>query len=85
MKLSLTAIFLSLVIAINSTTVTFYVDHEVEQPLDYVEISAIIKSSGESLEATIEDAAKIIAEVSGTVNSYCHSYAKDKTECLGIV
>ena len=29
---------------------TFYVDEQIEQPLDYVEINAIIKADGDSLE-----------------------------------
>ncbi len=28
------------------TTVTFYVDHEVEQPLDYVDINLVVKADG---------------------------------------
>jgi hypothetical protein len=68
-----------------STTITFYVDHEVEQPLDYVEISAIVKTSGDSLEDTIDEAAAIIASVETAVKEYCRSYAKEKGECEGIV
>lgn len=41
---------------IQSTLVTFYVDHEVDQPLDYVEINAVIKVNGDSLEASIQGA-----------------------------
>jgi hypothetical protein len=76
------AIFtLALIVLTNSTTVTFYVDHEVEQPLDYVEISAIIKVGGESLESTIEDAVKIIKDIENSVNDYCQTYSKSKAEC----
>jgi hypothetical protein len=42
-------LFALFVLTISSTRITFYVDHEVEQPLDFVEISAIVKASGDSL------------------------------------
>ena len=49
-----------------------------------MEISAIVKTNSESLEEAISDAAKIIEDIRGTVDVYCHSYAKDKSECLDI-
>jgi hypothetical protein len=63
----------------SSTLVTFYVDHEVEQPLDQVEISAIVKVNGESLEQSIEEASQIIENVKKAVSSYCQLItSKDK-------
>ena len=43
------ALLFSLSVMISSTTLTFYVDHEIDQPLDYVEINAVIKAAGSSL------------------------------------
>jgi hypothetical protein len=43
------AVFIVLLIGINGTIVTFYVDHEVERRLDEVCISAIVKTKSESL------------------------------------
>ena len=57
-------VLLSLTISlIQSTLVTFYVDHEVDQPLDYVEINAVIKVNGDSLEASIQGAADKINRI----------------------
>lgn len=55
-----------------------------EQPYDYVEISAIVKTNSESLEQSISDAAAIIQDIENSVNTYCLSYAKDKSECINI-
>ena len=78
-------VLLWLAVVASSTTLTFYVDHEVEQPLDYVEINTVVKAEGESLEATIEDAANIIHDISTTAVAYCQTYAKSKDECEDIV
>ena len=42
--------YLLLITLSTSTLLTFYVDEQIEQPLDYVEINAIIKADGDSLE-----------------------------------
>ena len=70
------------------TRVTFYVDEEVDQPLDFVEISAVIKADGESLDATIEDAGSTIKSIEELVDTYCKGYTakdKQKEECQDIV
>lgn len=71
-----------------TTLVTFYVDHEVEQPLDYVEINAIVKANGESLEAVIKEAADTIGSIEQLVDAYCKGYTakdKQKEECSELV
>lgn len=40
-------LLLVMMLALGSATlVTFYVDHEVEQPLDFVDINLIVKTDG---------------------------------------
>jgi hypothetical protein len=51
----------------SATLVTFYVDHEVEQPLDYVDINLIVKTDGESLDEAIEEAAQKVKSIEGLV------------------
>lgn len=51
----------------SATLVTFYVNHEVEQPLDYVDINLIVKTDGESLDEAIEEAAQKIKSIEGLV------------------
>lgn len=51
----------------SATLVTFYVDHEVEQPLDYVDINLIVKTDGESLDEAIEEAAQKVKIIEGLV------------------
>lgn len=51
--LAILILTLSLLSPGQSTRLTFYVDHKVEQPLDYVEINAVVKASGESLDQSI--------------------------------
>lgn len=47
----------------SGTKVTFYVDHEVEQPLDYVDINLVIKADAESLDEAISQAAETINKI----------------------
>ncbi len=61
-------LLLVMMLALGSATlVTFYVDHEVEQPLDYVDINLIVKTDGESLDEAIEEAAQKIKSIEGLV------------------
>lgn len=75
-------------VIVSGTLVTFYIDHEVEQPLDYVEINVIIKAGGDSLEASIQEAANTIKSIDTLVEEYCKGYTgrdKQKDECKGLV
>jgi len=68
----ITILVLALIAILSSSTlVTFYVDHEVEQPLDQVAINAIVKVNGESLDKSIEEASQIIENIKKAVTSYC--------------
>jgi len=68
----ITILVLALIAILSSSTlVTFYVDHEVEQPLDKVAINAIVKVNGESLDKSIEEASQMIENIKKAVTSYC--------------
>ena len=68
----ISVLVLALIMMLSSSTlVTFYIDHEVEQPLDQVGINAIVKVNGESLDQSIEEASKIIENIKKAVTSYC--------------
>jgi hypothetical protein len=72
----------------STTRLTFYIDHAVEQPLDFVEIDAVVKARGDSLEATIEEAAGTIARIEGLVAVYCKTYtpkAQQRAECSQMI
>ena len=68
------AVLLTIALLVSSTTVTFYVDQEIEQPLDYVEVNAVVKTRGESLDAAIQQAAAVLKDIDTLVQSYCKSY-----------
>ncbi len=60
-----------------STQVTFYIDHEVDQTFDYVEIETLIKAEHHSLDKAVEMTTSIINSVEQLVQKYCHTYSKD--------
>lgn len=88
-QISKTLFLLASILVISSSTlVTFYVDHEVEQPLDFVDINLIVKADGESLEGAIEEAAEKIANIKSLVEQYCKGYTpreKQDKECKDLV
>lgn len=66
MRLSILKILILEILLISlvySTRLTFYIDQEIEQPLDYVEINAVIKADGDSLEESIKTASDTISSI----------------------
>ena len=71
----------------SATLLTFYVDHQVQQPLDYVEISAVVKADGDSLEAAIEEAAGTITKIEALLGEYCRTYTPkhEQKDCKDMI
>ncbi len=66
-------------------TLTYFVEHEVEQENDFIEITLTISAQSRTLTDALANAKKTAATVAALGDNYCQQTVKDSKECKDAV
>jgi hypothetical protein len=68
----------------SGTKITFFVEHEVDEEKDYLEIVINIKAEDTSLKEALENAEETVKYIRELVEEHCRTNSKKKGECQEI-
>lgn len=82
-KLSILAVVLLIVGMVwgQETTLTYIIEHEIDQSDQYVELELTVQTEGRSMQKAIADAARVIAAINRITQKYCLESGRPKPEC----
>jgi hypothetical protein len=78
--LCLAALCLAAALA-QETTLTYIIEHELDQSDQYVELELSVQAEGRSMKSAISDAARVIAGIQRIAKHYCLSSGRAKGDC----
>jgi hypothetical protein len=63
------------------TTLTYIIEHELDQSDQFVELELSVQAEGRSLQKAIADAARVIAAIERIAKQYCLESGRAKADC----
>jgi hypothetical protein len=86
-NLSIPCLILLVVVAVmtQETTLTYIVEHELDQSDQFVELTLTVQTEGRSMRKTVDDAARVIAAIQRISKKYCLEGGRSGAECAEAV
>ena len=82
-NLSIPCLVVLLIVAVmaQDTTLTYIVEHELDQSDQFVELTLTVQTEGRSMRKAIDDAARVIAAIERISKKYCLEGGRSAADC----
>ena len=86
-KLSILSVMLlcAAVVLAQETTLTYIVEHELDQSDQFVELELSVQTEGRSLQKAVANAGRVIAAIKRIAKQYCLESGRAKADCESAV